>query len=187
MSRVDFAQGQLDEALDRLERLQKMAEEDGGGAIAIESLVLQAVIHQATNRLDQALTILTDALERAEPENYIRIFVDEGAPMGQLLREAADQGIGIDYSSRLLAALADEPQPPSPTIESVPTPLIEPLSDRELEVLRLVAAGLSNQQVAQALFVSINTVKSHAKNIYGKLGVHSRTQAVNKARVLGLI
>jgi LuxR family maltose regulon positive regulatory protein len=126
-----------------------------------------------------------DALARAlllgEPEGYVRTFVDLGAPMGELLRGAAHRGIRTGYVGRLLARAPAEPVP------AASSPLIEPLSDRELEVLRLIAAGLSNREIAQKLVITPGTAKWHANNIYGKLGVHSRTQAVALARELGLL
>ncbi len=124
-----------------------------------------------------------------EPEGYIRMFVDEGAAMGRLLHEVASRGVMPEYVGRLLAAFPDaSPIPatrhPAPAQEYE---IIEPLSERELEVLYLIAEGLSNREIAQKLYLSHNTVKGHARNIYGKLGVNSRTQAAARARILGLL
>jgi LuxR family maltose regulon positive regulatory protein len=116
----------------------------------------------------------------------VRVFIDKGQPMARLLYQAAERGIAPEYAGRLLAAF--------PAVELVPTApsrpsseMIEPLSEREREVLLLVAEGLSNREIAQRLFLSLSTVKVHTYNIYGKLGVHSRTQAVAKARALGIL
>jgi len=141
-----------------------------------------------------ALAFLTDALTLAQPEGYIRTFVDKGEPMATLLREAMAQGIAPDYVAKLLAAFkakAGERGHPgkAPTSSAPPSaqPLVEPLSDRELDVLRLLADGQTNDEIAHALCVSVNTVKTHLKNIYGKLGVSSRRQAAAQAKQLGLV
>ena len=115
----------------------------------------------------------------------MRIFVDEGPPMARLLYEAAARGVAPEYAGRLLAAFpAPEATLPSPDL---PTALIEPLTERELEVLQLVAEGLSNQEIARQLFLALPTIKWHTSNIYGKLGVKNRTQAVARARALGAL
>jgi LuxR family transcriptional regulator, maltose regulon positive regulatory protein len=129
------------------------------------------------------LNALEVALNLPHQGNYIRIFVDEGEPMMELLRHAASRGINPKYSSRLLAAFGAIKKETSTTVE----PLIEPLSDRELEVLRYLATGLSNHAIADKLFVSLATVKWHARKIYSKLNVSNRTQAVHQARELGIL
>ena len=133
---------------------------------------------------DEALDTLSRALTLAESEDYVRMFVDEGAPMARLLYKAATRGITPEYAGRLLAAFpdVDSAQPKRP-----PTEMVEPLSARELQVLGLIAAGHSNQEIATKLYLSLNTVKVHSSNIYGKLGVNSRTQAVAKAKTLGIL
>jgi LuxR family maltose regulon positive regulatory protein len=132
--------------------------------------------------VDWALTSL--ALALAESEGYVCMFVDEGVPMARLLYKAAARGIMPEYAGLLLATFpeVDSAQPKCP-----PTEMIEPLSDRELEVLELIAEGLSNREIAAKLYLSLNTVKVHSSNIYGKLGVNSRTQAVAKAKTLGIL
>ena len=132
---------------------------------------------------------LGDALSLGEPEGYIRTFADRGPPMARLLYKAATRGIAPDYARRLLATFPiaePEQTDPSKTQASKPE-LVEPLSERELEVLQLIAEGLTNQEIASRLFLSLNTVKVHTRNIYGKLGAHSRTQAVARARALGVL
>jgi LuxR family maltose regulon positive regulatory protein len=145
----------------------------------IEILILQALAFAAQKRDEEALSVLEQALDLAEPEGFVRIFLDEGASMAKLLRRAVAQDQHASYALRLLSALGET--------TTAPQSLIEPLSERELEVLRWVAAGYSNQEIAQELVLAVSTVKKHINNIYGKLEVGSRTQAVAKARELGLL
>ena len=135
------------------------------------------------------MQLLGNALSLAEPGGFIRIFVDEGLPMAQLLYEAAAHGFMPDYTGRLLAAFpTDEPeQADSSQSQAANSEWVEPLSEREIEVLQLIAEGLTNQEIASRLFLSLHTVKVHAHNIYGKLGVHNRTQAAARARALGIL
>jgi LuxR family maltose regulon positive regulatory protein len=126
---------------------------------------------------------LERALTLAEPEGYVRLFIGEGPPMARLLAEAADRGVMADYAGRLLSVFDGESQIASPDSQ----PLIEPLSDRELEVLHLIAQGLSNREIAERLYLALSTVKGHNRVIYGKLGVQRRTEAVARARELGLL
>ena len=125
----------------------------------------------------------------AEPGGFLRTFVREGPPMARLLYEAVKRGIAPDYARRLLAAfpvaLAEQAAPPETRISNAA--LVEPLSERELEVLQLIAEGLTNREIASRLYLALNTVKAHTRNIYGKLGVHNRTQAVARARALGIL
>ena len=154
------------------------------------ALVLEALVFEAQHKTDLALNALKRALVLGEPRGYVRIFVDEGAPMGDLLRQAAAHGIAIEYVERLLAALKEDQDrrerrrhPMAANVQ----PLSEPLTDRELEVLRLVSIGQSNEVIAATLVISSETVKKHLKNIYGKLDVHSRLEAVNRAREAGCL
>jgi LuxR family maltose regulon positive regulatory protein len=189
LARILAAQGRLDETARLLQRLLKAAEVGGRISRVIEILGLQAMAFQASGDIDRAVTTLGRGLTLAEPGGFIRIFVDEGPPMARLLYEAAARRIAPDYARRLLAAfpVAEAGQTgPSETRAASPE-LVEPLSERELEVLQLVAEGLTNQEAASRLFVSLNTVKAHTRNIYGKLGVHSRSQAVVRARALGIL
>jgi LuxR family maltose regulon positive regulatory protein len=145
---------------------------------AIEALVWHALTLQAEGRTNHAMQSLERALALAEPEGYLRTFVDTGPPMAVLLRHALSCGIAPGYAARLLAAF-DDPAPAQP--------LIEPLTPREVEVLYLIVAGLRNREIADQLVISLATVKRHISNIYGKLGVSHRTQAVARARDLGLL
>jgi len=182
LARVLTARRRLDEATNLLARLLDLAQTVGAMGYTIEILVLQAMALQARGKGDQALIPLERALSLAEPEGYVRTFIDEGAPMGELLPQAAAQGIRLDYVSTLLAALESDGK-----TKSAHPSLVEPLSERELEVLRVLATGLSNKEIAETLFIAVGTVKQHLKSIYGKLGVHSRTEAAHRARDLGLL
>jgi LuxR family maltose regulon positive regulatory protein len=153
----------------------------------IEILVLQAMALQAQGKIDQALTPLERALSLAEPEGYVRTFVDEGPPMAQLLRQAVARGIAVDYVGKLLAALEKETKEKQRMMEPFPPSLVEPLSQRELEVLRLLTTHLSSTEIAEELFIAASTVRSHIKSIYGKLNVHSRKDAVRRAKELELL
>lgn len=153
---------------------------------ALEILVLQALAYEAQGHRSQALIPLKRALRLAEPEGYVRIFVDEGSPMAQLLtREMEASGRLQTYMLKLLTALGVQKEI-QPTAHSQ-QPLIEPLSERELEVLHLLAQGLSNRQIAERLYLALSTVKGHNRNIYSKLQVSRRTEAVARAHELGLL
>jgi LuxR family maltose regulon positive regulatory protein len=166
-----------------LEPMLGIAERWGLSERALGLYILRALAFHAQDDVAQGTAALDRALSLAEPAGYVRPFVDEGEPMAQLLYRAAAQGIAPEYAGRLLAAFpaveraAREPQ----------AQMVEPLSERELEVLHLVAEGLSNQEVAHRLSISVRTVKWHTGNIYGKLGVKNRTQAVARARSLGVL
>ena len=154
----------------------------------IEILVLQALAHQVQEDTSSALIPLERALTLAEPEGYVRVFVDEGMPMAHLLSAAAAQGIFPDYTGKLLAVFETEQQESEGKNYRPPAqPLIEPLSQRELEVLQLIAQGLSNREISERLFLALNTVKGHNRKIFGKLEVQRRTEAVARARELGLL
>ena len=182
----------INEAVGLLSRLLPAAEEGGRAGSVIEILVLQALAHEAQGDIPLALVPLSRALTLAEPEGYVRLFVDEGTPMAQLLREAAARGIMPDYTSKLLAAsspprpLASSPPRRSPTSPS-PQPLIEPLSQRELDVLRLLKTELSGPEIARQLVIALSTVRTHTKRIYSKLNVNNRRAAVKRATELDLI
>ena len=171
-----------------LDRLLQAAEEGRRMGSVIEILVLQAIAHQAQGNLAPALAPLERALTLAEPEGYVRLFVDEGVPMAPLLSEAAARGIRPDYIGRLLAAFQAEAQP-RPHTPDLPLaqPLVEPLSQRELEILQLIAQGLSNREISERLFLALSTVKGYNQNIFAKLQVQSRTEALVRARALGLL
>ena len=145
--------------------------------LAIEFQALQAAAMHGQGKTREALVLLQRALSRAEREGHVRVFVDVGPPMADLLRRALSQGITAGYAGELLQAFDVEP-------ETRPTDL---LSERELEVLQLVASGLSNRGIAEQLTITVGTAKRHVSNIYAKLGVHSRVQATARARELDLL
>jgi LuxR family maltose regulon positive regulatory protein len=170
------------EATGLLERLLPAAQEGGRRGSVIEILVLQALAHQMQGALHAALMGLERALLLAEPEGYVRIFVDEGLPMAVLLEEAAKHNTAPSYVHRLLAALGQaEGRTP------VKQGLIEPLSVRELEVLRLLRTELTGPEIARELSVSLHTMRTHTNNIYYKLGMNNRRRAVRRAEELGLL
>jgi len=189
LARVFIAQGRLDEAINLLQQLFEAAQTGGRISKGIEILILQSLVYQAGDDTDQAVIVLEKALRLAKPGGFIRVFVDEGPPMARLLYEALSRGIAPDYVQKLLAAFPVEKSEPvhQPHPQSPVSEWVEPLSDRELEVLQLIAAGLSRQEIAAQLVLSLNTVKTHARNIYGKLGVNNQMLAVGKARTLGLL
>ena len=188
LARVLAAQGMrqpsgphLSEALDLLARLLEAAEKAGWIHKEIKILILQALVLRAAGDSEGALAALSRALTLAEAGGYMRTFVDEGAPMGELLRQAAARGIRVGYAGKLLAALEEE------TDERGMTELIEPLSGREMEVLRILTTPLSIPEIAQELVISVHTVRSHVKSIYRKLDVHRRRDAVQRAGELELL
>jgi ATP/maltotriose-dependent transcriptional regulator MalT len=171
-----------------LERLLKAAEEGGRTGSAIEILVLQALAYHVQGDLHAALKPLQLALTLAEPEGYVRMFVDEGPPMTQLLLEVASRGIMPDYTGKLLATFEAEKRNSEDKSPFPPTqPLIEPLSQRELKILQLIALGLSNREIGERLFLALDTIKGHNRIIFDKLQVQSRTEAIARARELGLL
>jgi LuxR family maltose regulon positive regulatory protein len=189
LARILIAQEQLDEAIGLLQRLFEAAEIRGHASRGIESLTLQALAFQAGGDMDQAISSLERALTLAEPAGYFLTFVDEGLPMSSLLHEALNRGIAPEYVQRLLVAFSSGEIVQAEQTKSPPdqSELVELLSERELEVLQRIAEGLTNREIATKLFLSLNTVKAHTRNIYGKLGVNNRTQAAAKARDLGIL
>ncbi len=186
LARILMAQNQIGPAVELLERLLQAAESGERTGSAIEILVSLAVAHQAQNEIPAALAALARALDLAEPEGYVRIFVGEGDPMRILLEEAAAASISPVYVGRLRAAFG-EPEVSAPVNQSLAQPLIEPLSDRELDVLKRLGSELSGPEIADTLMISLNTLRTHTKNIYSKLGVNSRRAAVSRGQELGLI
>jgi LuxR family maltose regulon positive regulatory protein len=178
-----LTQGQPAACAELLAARYEKASRAGVQQALVETRALQAL---AAPTHAEALSFLNEALMLAEPEGYIRTFVDLGEPMAALLREAAAHRLAIEYIGRLLAAFR-QAERKGHTAPPYVQPLVEPLSEREIEVLRLVAAGLSNSEIAKQLIVSPGTVKSHVHNIYGKLEAHNRAHAVARARELHLI
>jgi LuxR family maltose regulon positive regulatory protein len=190
-ARVYLALGDTAAALAALEPVRQQAEAKGWADERLAVLTLQAVAYHAHGAIDTALQILDEALMFAEREDFVRLFVDEGLPMAHLLSAAATQGMQPDYTGRLLAILhAEMQQRPgsSPLPSTHPAQaLLEPLSERELEVLRLIAEGYSNREIGTRLFLALDTIKGHNRHIFGKLQVQSRTEAIARARELGVL
>jgi LuxR family maltose regulon positive regulatory protein len=189
-ARVHLAQGDPSAALAVLEPYRRRVEERAWADEQLKTMILRAVAFDALGERARAVELLDAALAVAEPGGFIRIFLDEGAPMARLLYEGLSQGVHPDYVRQLLMAFpATEPEQTAPSRAAAAgiRLLAEPLSARELEVLPLIAEGLSNQEIAARLYLSLHTVKAHARNIYAKLGVSSRTQAVARGRALGFL
>jgi LuxR family maltose regulon positive regulatory protein len=200
LARTLLAEQRPDAALRLLARLHALAAAQGRVGSVIEVRALQALALQAVGDQAGALEALAAALSLAAPEGYLRVFVDEGAPMAALLRKLAKapttgQAVAAAhlpgaYLDRLLHAFAQVGLPvvPRPKHGGAAVPgLVMPLTGRELEVLELLAAGRPNQAIAEELVVTLDTVKSHVTHIFDKLGADNRTQAVTRARELGLL
>lgn len=178
------AQGAKDageEAGRLLDRLLAAAREGQRGGSVIEILVVQALTHQARGNRSAALASLDEALTLAEPEGYARVFLDEGPPMAALLRAVVEHGVAQGYARRLLESAG-----PPVRGGRVQQGLVEPLSERELHVLRLLRSEMDGPDIARELMVSLNTMRTHTKNIYIKLGVNNRRAAVRRAEELDL-
>ena len=178
----DRAERSLHEALGLLHRLLQAAEQGERTGSVIDILIVQALAYQLHGDIPAALAPLSRALTLAEPEGYVRLFVDEGPSMAVLLDVAAKRGIALNYVHHLLAAFGTA-EGTAPVTQA----LSEPLSDRERDVLRLLGTDLDGPEVARALMVSLSTLRTHTRNIYSKLGVNSRRAAVRRAEELHLL
>jgi LuxR family maltose regulon positive regulatory protein len=204
MAQVRVAQCRAADILPLLERLVAAASRTEREGQLIAVLALQAVAHHACGQIDAAQHALSRALVLGEPEGYVRTFVDYGAPMADLLGQARARGIAVDYVDRLLSAMPGETKDEGRETETEDSSSVahtnvgrpssphgrvwfEPFNDREMQVLRLIAAGLTDRQIAEELYLSINTVKWHNRQIYAKLAVGRRGQAVARAQELGLL
>lgn len=185
--RLFLAKGDAQAAAAALERAAAEAEAAGWEDERLKVRVLQALALKALGQRDSALRTLSAALELAEPENFIRIFIDEGDSMAVLLDEASARGMMRDYVAKLSAAYEADKQRALRESSAADRSLVEALSPRELEVLRLVAEGLSNQDIGERLFLSLSTVKGHILRIFDKLHVRRRTEAVARGRALKLV
>jgi LuxR family transcriptional regulator, maltose regulon positive regulatory protein len=174
-----------------LDRMLQDAEAQGRTGSMIEILILRALAAQAFRDPMGALAVLERALVLAEPEGYVRVFADEGDPIASLLHSAQVRGIAPDYCNRLLNVLQGRPpgrggQAAPRRSEPRPLSLVEPLTERERDILRLLVTGASNEQIAKKLWVATGTVKWHVHQILGKLAVRNRTEAVARAKSLSL-
>jgi LuxR family maltose regulon positive regulatory protein len=169
----------LEDTFSLLNRLLQSARADKRMGSEIECLLLLALAENAQSNRQDAMTHLANSLRLAQPQGYMQLFVREGAPLADLLKTAVSHNIAPDYATRLLAALGET------AVQQ--QSLVDPLSERELEILQLIATGLKNKKIAATLFLSVNTVHYHTKNLYSKLGVNSRTQAISRAKALNLL
>lgn len=189
LARLLLAEYRVSQSIDGFQRAQHLlarlwdaAHAGGRLGSTLEILMLRALLHDAQGDITAALAALEHALVLAEPEGYLSLFIDEGEPMRQLLRRAVQQDRLPEYTTRLLAAFE------SPAGQPIPTqPLTEPLSEREQDVLRLLHTDLTGPEIARELIVSLSTMRTHTRSIYGKLGVNSRRAAVRRAQELGLL
>jgi LuxR family maltose regulon positive regulatory protein len=205
-AQVHLAQGDTSAALAVLEPLRQQVEAKGWADERLKVTVLQAVALHTHGENDKAMQLLADALALAEPGGFIRIFVDEGEPMRLLildfrLQSPERSGVGlwiekqsraqdhklIGYVDRVMAAFARPAAMPQSKISNLKSTMVESLSQRELEVLQLIAQGLSNREISERLFLALSTVKGHSRIIFDKLQVQRRTEAVARARELGLL
>lgn len=186
-ARVNLARGDATSALEILTSYRQEMEHKGWLDEQLKVIILLALTQQSLGNEDQALKLLEEALNLAEPGGLICIFVNEGSPMVNLLTKAAAQGMNPIYISKILAAFNAQDNMDGKTSQSILLPLNESLSERELEILQLIAQGLSNREISKRLFLALNTIKGYNQKIFGKLQVQRRTEAVAKARELNLL
>ena len=195
-ARVLLAQGDPSAALAVLRPLRQQMEAKGLADERFKAMILQAVALRANGEKDKAVQLLGEALALAEPGGFIRIFVDEGEPMRLLILDfrlsIEKQPRGQDhellgYVDKLLAAFEQPAAMPQSQIANHKSQMLEPLSQRELEILKLITQGLSNREIGERLFLALDTVKGHNRRIFDKLQVQSRTEAIARARELGLL
>jgi LuxR family maltose regulon positive regulatory protein len=192
----DHAGDSISKVMGLLERLLKAAEAGGRKGSVIEILALQALAYHAQGDLSAALLPLQHALALAEPEGYARMFLDEGEPMRLLIldfrlwleRQVHGEGRQpIGYTDKLLAAFPQPAAMPQSAVSIPQSAMVEPLSERELEILKLIAEGLSNREIGERLYLALDTIKGHNRRLFDKLQVNSRTEAIARARELGLL
>ena len=182
-ARIHIAQGDPNAALAHLEPLRQQAEAKDWADMRLQVLLLQALAYQAADEHEWAVQTIGEALARAAPGGLLRPFVDEGPPMATLLREGVKNGVAPLFAQQVLAAFGEADVPQLQTFQRLP----DPLSERELEVLKLLTTELTGPEIARELMISLNTMRTHTKNIYSKLGVTSRRTAVRRAEELNLL
>jgi len=200
LAKILLTQGKFTETIEILDEIQLQAESAQRNAYVIDIYLLKALAFQELHKPDTAIENLKNALLLAAPEGYIQKFIEYGKPLQHLLMNTAKTSISSNYAVELLSAfdLQDQPDIAGASVKSeglvqtgrvapATSPLIEPLTNREFEVLRLMADGLTYNEIAVRIMVSLNTVRTHVKNIYSKLFVHKRSQAIAKARVLNIL
>jgi LuxR family maltose regulon positive regulatory protein len=196
LARILMAEGSVQQACDLLKRLRQLAEAQDRPGSVIEILIVQALAYQAQGDTSAALAALDRALTLAEPEGYVRIFVDEGEALRLLIvdfRVLIEKGKhleshpSIEYVNKLLAAFPQPIAPPQSAISNQQSAMLDSLSPRELEVLHLIEQGFSNQEIADRLFLAVSTVKGYTRTLFDKLQVQRRTEAVARAHELGLL
>ena len=188
LARALIALERVSEALSLIEPLLKGARSSGRLGDEICYLILNALAHHALGDDATALVSLNEALTLAKPQGYLRIFIDEGVPMAEMLQIAMTQNVEPDYAEKLLALFPDEIRESVHIRDvTISQPLVEPLSDRELEVLQLMTEGYKYKEIAEQLVISVNTVRHHTRNVYSKLNVNNRAQAIARANELNLL
>jgi LuxR family maltose regulon positive regulatory protein len=183
---VFIAQKQYTKALTLIANLMEDLEEKGAGHYYLRLLIWQALAYQGLRQEEQSLAALRRALTLAAPEGYVRTFIGSGPALIYLLHQARDAGIMTDYVDKLLASAAQAVKV-KPIEAGAESALVEPLSEREMDVMKLLLQGCTDKKIAETLVIARETVHKHLKNIYGKLDVHSRAEAIVRARELGLL
>ena len=187
-ARVLIRQNESSTALEVLAQLRQDAEAKGMAARLLDVMTVQSVALSTCGEKEKAVELLGDVLARTEPEGWVRLFLDERTPMAELLSIATAQGIKPDYVNKLLAAFPQSTEViPQSKIANQKSEIVEPLSERELEVLKFLRSELSGPEIAERLIVSLNTLRTHTKNIFNKLGVNNRRSAVRRAEELDLL
>lgn len=187
LARALRAEGNGAAALDLLAELRSQSEAAGWSRTVLETWCIEALIRQEKGDREGALEAVRRAFVLAEPEGFLRIFTGEGPGLTALVEQAAPGTISPEYARRLRTAFGLEAPEAAPAAPAVPSAPATDLSDREIEVLRLIATGLSNAETGRKLFIAPSTVKKHLENIYDKLGTRSRTQAIARAREIGVL
>jgi LuxR family maltose regulon positive regulatory protein len=185
----------LEKSETKLGEILQLNKDNHNTCYMIQIMPLLALANRKQERLDEALTILERAVSLAQPGGWIRPFVEPGPPMADLLKRLPEKKVAAAFIQNLLAAIRDEDRrakyvrETQPALEPAkrPQPLVEPLTNRELDVLELIEQRLQNKEIAEKLFISAETVKGHLRNIYQKLGVSKRREAVRKAKNLGIL